>query len=111
MTPTPSLSSQPVLAVVPTEVERAARDWDVQHLDLVAATRQVAGVPTAGFAPTVVTAADDFVKAWAPHLGRLADTAGSTAVALRTVTGSLLRTDTDAAARASWLGARLGDAA
>ena len=113
MDPTPSLPSraeplhQPVLAVVPVEVDRLARCWDDQHLDLSAAARQVAGAPTTGFSRAVAPAADDFVAAWGQRLEGLADTAGSTAVALSAVTASLLHTDEGAARDSARLGARL----
>ena len=109
---TPSFPSRaepprPVLAVVPVEVDRVARCWDEQHLDLSAAARQVAGAPTTGFSRAVARAADDFAATWGQHLAGLAGTAGSTAVTMRAVTASFLRTDEGAALGSAGLGARL----
>jgi hypothetical protein len=106
MDPTP-----PYLTIVPAEVDRVARCWEEQHLDLRAAARQVSDAPTTGFGPTVTSAADDFVAAWGQHLAALARTAESTGVRLRSATASFVRTDEDAALVSARLRDRLRAAA
>lgn len=83
------------MELVPLSVDRVARGWDDQQLDLTAAAGQVATAPTAGFPPPVLGPAARFVRAWQRHLAGLADDAGSCADRLRAVVADLL--DTDAA--------------
>ena len=42
----PTTSSAPEMAMVPTSVGRASREWDEQHVDLRAASAQVAEAST-----------------------------------------------------------------
>jgi len=107
--PPPSVA--PLLAIVPGQVDRVARDWDEQHLDLRAAARQVAGASTSGFGATVAAAAADFTAAWEHHLAVIAADAEDRAVTLRVVTSSFVRTDAGSALDSGRLGDRLLDAA
>lgn len=50
--------------VVPLSVGIASRSWDDQHLDLVAASGQVAAAPVSGFTGPVSGAASRFTSSW-----------------------------------------------
>lgn len=81
------------MAIDPLSVGHASRAWDEQHVDLRAASGQVAHAPTTGFTPRVGCAAADFVRAWAEHTGTAADLSEQQADALRAVLAAWVRTD------------------
>ena len=78
----------PVLTLAAT-----ARRWDEQHLDLDAASRQIADAPTSGFTSTVAGSAARFAAAWTRHAEALGTTAESRADGLRASAEDFLATD------------------
>ena len=70
-----------------------ARRWDEQHLDLDAASHQIAGAATGGFTPAVAGAAARFAAAWTRHAEALGSTAESRADGLRASAEDFLATD------------------
>lgn len=81
------------MQVVSGDVGRAARAWDEQHLDLVAAAAQIEGAPTDGFTGGVSGAAIRFTAAWARHATGLGDRAEQRADGLRSALADFLATD------------------
>lgn len=83
--------------VVPAEVGLAARAWDEQHLDLAAASRQLAGAGTGGFTPAVSGAAARFCAAWSRHTAAAGAECEARADGLRATVRDYLRTDDEVA--------------
>jgi hypothetical protein len=81
------------MEVEPVAVGRASRSWDEQHLDLVAASRQIGRAVTAGFTPAVADVASRFTDAWAALVADLGSDCGAWAEALRLAAGDCLATD------------------
>lgn len=81
------------MQVPPTSVGVAARAWDEQHLDLSAATDQIADAPTGGFTPLVAPSARRFVGHWERHTTGLALASERCADGLRESIRDFLRTD------------------
>ncbi|HEU4812386.1 MAG TPA: hypothetical protein VFT00_09615 [Nocardioides sp.] len=79
--------------VDPISVDRAARSWDEQHLEVAAAAGQIGSAPTSGFTDGVAAAAARFVATWQRDTAELADRAGARADGLRGAMADLLRTD------------------
>lgn len=52
------------MEVVPTSVGVTSRGWDEQHLDVLAASRQIGGASTSGFTPSVSAVASRFTTSW-----------------------------------------------
>ena len=88
----------------PASLARVAECWDDEQQDLLAASRQLAAAPVAGFTPGVAGTAARFAGAWQRHAAGLADTAGERAERLRRVLADQL--DTDAAQAAPLRGLR-----
>lgn len=82
-----------MIEVVPESLGLVARSWDAQHLDLLAASRQVAGAGTDGFTPAVSGAARGFVEAWTALTADLGDDCHSCADALRLTIAEYLESD------------------
>ena len=95
--------------VVPVSVGRAAQAWDEQHLDLSAASRQVAAAPTGGFTGAVSGAAARFATAWGRHTADLAEDAETRADSLRRAISDYLATDGAAAEDLIQLATYLGE--
>lgn len=81
------------MEVVPSSVGRVSRAWDEQHLDLLAAARQIAAVDPGGFSEEVRGHATRFLRCWAQHTQRTADQCEAQADALRVTIGDYLDTD------------------
>lgn len=97
------------MQVISGRVGRAARAWDEQHLDLVAAAAQVGGAPTGGFTPGVTGAAARFTAAWSRHASALGDRAEERADGLRAVLADFLATDAAAGLDLTLLRSCLGE--
>jgi hypothetical protein len=95
----PTTSSAPEMAMVPTSVGRASREWDEQHVDLRAASAQVAEASTAGFTPPVAHAATAFLEAWHTHTAAIALSCEVQADAMRAAITDWLDGDRESAAR------------
>ncbi|WP_148613540.1 hypothetical protein [Nocardioides rubriscoriae] len=90
------------LAVSYEQVGRAARAWDEQHVDLVAASTQVADAPPLGFSPRVAVVALLFRLRWAEHLSDLGEESEVRADGLRDALRDYLDSD-ETSVVASWL--------
>lgn len=95
----PTTPSAPEMAMVPTSVGRASREWDEQHVDLRAAAGQVAEASTAGFTPPVAHAAAAFLEAWTAHTAAIAQGCEVQADAMRAAITDWLDRDAGSAAR------------
>jgi hypothetical protein len=82
-----------VIELDPASLARVAGAWDDEQQDLLAASRQLAEAPVAGFTPAVAGTAARFAGAWQRHAADLADTAGERAERLRRVLADQLVTD------------------
>jgi hypothetical protein len=91
-----------VIEVDPAGLTRVAGAWDDERHDLLAAARQLAEAPAAGFTPAVAGTAARFAAAWQRHATGLAEAAGGRADRLRRVLADQL--DTDAAQAAGLRG-------
>ncbi|MFB9313504.1 hypothetical protein [Nocardioides plantarum] len=81
------------MEVVPVSVGRAAQAWDEQHLDLQAASAQVAGAGSAGFTAVVSGPAARFLAAWERHVRDLGTTSEARADGLRVTVADYVATD------------------
>lgn len=97
------------MEVVPASVGRAARSWDEQHLDVIAAADQVGGAPTGGFSGAVSGTAARFATTWQRHALDLAARAEAEADSLRSSIADYLRTDAAVAGDHLALGAYLAE--
>lgn len=69
--------------VVPPGLERAARGWEGQQLDLEAAAGQIRSASTAGFTGPVAGAASRFTTSWERFASSLATESAAQAEGLR----------------------------
>jgi hypothetical protein len=99
--------AQPFMMEVPFTMGMTARSWDEQHLDLQAASGQVAAAPTGGFTSGVAGAVARFATTWQRHVAELGATAETRADGLRTSAADYFRTDGDVATNQLLLGAAL----
>ena len=95
------------MEAVPFTMGMTARSWDEQHLDLQAASGQVAAAPTGGFTSGVAGAAARFAATWQRHVSELGTTAEARADGLRTSAADYVRTDNAVATDQLILGAVL----
>ena len=95
------------MEAVPFTMGVTARSWDEQHLDLQAASGQVAAAPTGGFTAGVAGAAARFTATWQRHVSELGATAEARADGLRTSAADYVRTDNAVATDQLILGAVL----
>ena len=81
------------MEVVPVSVVVASRAWDEQHLDLVAAARQIDRAGTDGFTAAVSGTASRFSGAWTRFADDLGTVCESRADGLRTAITEYVATD------------------
>ena len=81
------------LHVEPAKVQSTAAAWDTENLHLTAAAKQIKGVGTGGFTPTVATLVGRFIEAWEAIATRSASSSESQADGLRSTAINILRTD------------------
>lgn len=92
--------------IVPVSVGRTARLWDEQHLDLMAASRQVAVAPVDGFTPGLAGSVAGWCASWARILTASATACEAEAEGLRAALAAFVLTDEGSAERLaalSWL--------
>jgi hypothetical protein len=81
------------MEVMPVSVGTASQAWDEQHLDLVAASRQIDRAGTGGFTPAVAGSASRFTEAWTRFATDLGTQCEARADGLRTAIADYLLTD------------------
>jgi hypothetical protein len=81
------------MEVVPASVAIASRAWDDQHLDLVAASRQIDRAGTDGFTGPVSGAASRFAGAWTRFAADLGTDCETRADGLRAAIADYVGTD------------------
>ena len=67
----------------PAAVDRVARRWDAQHLELSAAGQQIRRAPAAGFSASVAATAQRFATSWGRTAADLGDSCRTRAEAMR----------------------------
>lgn len=81
------------MEVVPVSVGVASRAWDEQHLDLVAAARQIDGAANSGFTAAVSGSASRFTGAWTRLANGLGTDCEARADGLRAAIADYVGTD------------------
>ena len=81
------------MEVVPASVGRISRAWDEQHLDLRAASEQIAGAGAGGFSAEVRSSASRFLRTWERHTEQVAEQCETQADDLRVTIRDYLDTD------------------
>ncbi len=81
------------LHVEPAKVRSTAGAWDTENLHLAAAAKQIHGVGTGGFTPTVAGLVGRFIEAWEAIATKSARSSESQADGLRSTAIDILETD------------------
>ncbi len=92
-----------MIQVVPASVGAASRAWDEQHLDLAAASGEVAVAPGGGFSTSVAGSASRFRAAWEGLLDDVADSCEGRADALRKAIRIYMDSDESSVLHDAWL--------
>lgn len=81
------------LHVEPAKVQSTATAWDTENLNLTATAKQISGVGSGGFTPTVSGLVGQFIEAWAAITTKSARVAESQADGLRSTAIDILESD------------------